>query len=270
MPSAWMDNFFCIGKSMNPDHSAEEIASFHLPVLTQQQCADVVERLLDLEPFWLRRTRHFPIHTLGATYYYDIVGMPARPYERLARQYNPFLLDNFGEVYDALLASLGAALGQPVVYHPALALPGFHMFGGHPALRASEDLDLVHEQWQGGRETTDFPGNPIHLDRGHLAVGLGAAPTLSVTLLIAAAGRGAGMKMWPFGLERTGNLDESEILALLQREPFEQIHYQTGAAFIHSGRRYHQARGFDGAPGDYRITLQGHAVWQGGQWQLFW
>jgi hypothetical protein len=40
---------------------------------------------------------------------------------------------------------------------------------------------------------------------------------------------------------------------------------------VHSGRLLHQAApGRDLAPGDERITVQGHGVLAGGVWELYW
>ncbi|WP_329956051.1 hypothetical protein [Collimonas silvisoli] len=246
------------------------VQEFHDPVLSPAQCDDIVQRLLDVEAFWLPRHRDFPFYTLGATNYYDIVANPARPYRRLARQYNPFLLENFAEVYDALLTALRGHLRQTVGFYPGAALPGFHIFAAHPAFEASDRHDLTHEEWFRRRDADGFPGNPIHVDTAHLAIGLPAAPTISFTLAIAMPQGGAGMKIWPLTAEHMQRIDEGGKLQLLRRTASRCVAYRTGGLFVHSGDFFHQARGLPFHEQQYRITLQGHGAWLDGQWQLFW
>jgi hypothetical protein len=239
-------------------------------ILSTAQCEDALRRVLDLEAFWIARHPRFPFHTLGATNYYDIVGHAVPPYRRLARQYNPLLLDQFGDLYRALLAALRVQLAAPVAFCPDAALPGFHVFGADPAFAASAGHDLTHEQWFARRDGDAFPGNPIHVDSAHLALGLGDAPTISFTLAIALPRQGAGMRIWPFGRAEGGGTRQDELAAMLHASPTRDIAYAAGGLLVHSGDRYHQARGLPCEPGQWRITLQGHGALLGGQWQLFW
>lgn len=246
------------------------VDEYYAVILPPAQCADVLRRLLDLEAFWIGRHPRFPFHTLGATNYYDIVGNPARPYRRLARQYNPLLLDQFGDVYEALVATLCARLDAPVVFCPDAALPGFHLFGADPAFAPSERHDLTHEQWFARRGGDAFPGSPIHVDSAHLALGLPDAPTISFTLAVALPAEGAGLKIWPFGRARGAGLDQDGLQALLRNAPARYIPYAPGGLLVHSGDLYHQARGLPCEPGQWRISLQGHGIRLDGQWQIFW
>ena len=48
------------------------------------------------------------------------------------------------------------------------------------------------------------------------------------------------------------------------------VPYRVGMAVCHSGHRLHQIASHDFAPGDERITLQGHGIMRKGVWQLYW
>jgi hypothetical protein len=249
---------------------------FQQLIFSQPECDDIVRRLLDLEAFWLPRHAHFPFYTMGATHYYDITANPDRPYQRLARQYNPFLLDNFGDVYGALLTALQGRLGQPVAFLADAALPGFHIFGAHPAFVLSPEHDIAHGDWFQRRHGNDFPGSPIHLDTAHLTIGLptegAGAPraTRSFTLAVCLPRDGAGMKLWELGFEDIGNLSGDAQMQRLRHSPSRQVNYGAGELFVHGGDHYHQARGLPVHGDDYRITLQGHAALLEDTWRLFW
>lgn len=245
------------------------LEEFRCTLFTAAECATLVERLLDLEAFWIPRHRRLPFHTLGATNYYDITGNPARPYDRLARQYNPFLLNNFAEVYTALRAALAERLGAPVRFREGAALPGFHIFGADPAFAPGPHLDVTHTQWFQRRDGDGVPGNPIHVDTAHRALGL-SGPTLSCTLALRLPASGAGLKIWPLLEEDTAGLGEPERLDRLNRTPAREVAYTEGALFVHSGDWHHQARGLPSEPGEHRITLQGHGVRRDDGWHLFW
>jgi hypothetical protein len=247
-----------------------------LAVLNTDACALICEKLMNMDAFWLSRHAELPFYTLGATNYYDISANPARPYAQLARKYNPFMRTEFALMYQALLQTLRQYLNAEVEFLADAALPGFHIFQGHPALREDASADVMHASWFTRRDANAFPGNPIHVDSAHLAVGLpefsdgGKLPTLSFTLAIALPKTGAGLRIWPLTTADTQALDEHEKLALLQATPYHSEVYQCGKLFLHSGDFYHQARGLPIDPDDYRITLQGHAAWWRQRWRLFW
>ncbi|MBI3284907.1 MAG: hypothetical protein HYZ65_08680 [Burkholderiales bacterium] len=249
----------------------QRLQEFQLAVFSQTQCAELTQRLLGVDAFWLTRHASLPFYTLGATNYYDITANPARPYESLAQKYNPFLLENFPDVYDAVLAALAERLQQAVVFLPGAAVPGFHIFAAHPAFEAADKQDIMHGAWFRQRDGGGFPGNPIHIDSAHLALGLPAAvTTMSFTLAVAVPQAGAGLKIWPLASEHTQHLSEDEKLTLLHNTASRQLNYRAGQLCVHSGDFYHQARGFPFQGEQYRITLQGHGAWLDGQWHIFW
>ena len=244
-----------------------------LQLFSRAQCVDLAERLLDVEAFWLTRHVCLPFYTLGATNYYDISANPARPYERLAQQYNPLLLRHFSDVYTVLQTALQQRLQQPVVLLSDAAVPGFHLFGAHAAFAQAGQQDIMHASWFQQRDGGDFPGSPIHVDTAHLALGypdLDSGRTISFTLAIALPQSGAGMKIWPLTADQTQGWGDEKKLQLLQATPSRAVHYQAGELFVHSGDYYHQACGFPVHAGQYRFTLQGHGIFMDGQWHLFW
>ncbi|MGV2287307.1 hypothetical protein AAHK20_01215 [Trinickia sp. YCB016] len=263
-------------RNANLEAGTADALECELPVITAEQGAALAERVLDLEAFWLPRHASLPFHTLGATNYYDITSNPARPYEHLARQYNALLLDCFADLYDKLLSTLGEHLGQPMSWLDGAALPGFHIFGAHPEFAARAEHDVLHGDWFTRRDGAGFPGNPIHVDTAHRALGLAGEsaaddpPTLSFTLPLCLPREGAGMKLWPLGLDDLAHLDRAGQLERLRTSATRFVAYRPGTLFLHSGTGFHQARGFPVTPGDYRITLQGHGVWLADEWQLFW
>jgi hypothetical protein len=266
--------------NINLDTGVTDAFEYEHALLTGAQCDTLVERLFDLEAFWISRHPRLPFHTLGATNYYDITANPARPYARLARQYNPFLLEHFADLYATLFAALGEQLRQPVAFLADAALPGFHLFGAHSEFTAHAEHDVLHSDWFRRRDGTGFPGNPIHVDTAHLALGLVAdaksrrdcdtLDTLSFTLPLRVPDEGAGMKLWPFGLNALRHLDDEEQRKTLRACETRHVAYRPGTLFVHSGNHFHQACGFPVMPGQYRITLQGHGVWLDRVWRLFW
>ena len=247
-----------------------------LPIFSSERGAAFAERVRDLDAFWLSRHIRLPFYTLGATNYYDITANPARPYERLARQYNALLRECFAQLYDALAAALADHLRQPVTFLAGSALPGFHIFEGHPEFAPRAEHDVLHRVWFTRRDGPDFPGNPIHVDTAHGALDLANVclphlpPTLSFTLPLGLPREGAGMALWPLGVADLAHLDGAHQLERLRASSTRFVAYRSGTLFLHSGACYHQARGLPVTPGEYRITLQGHGIWIDGAWRLFW
>lgn len=249
--------------------ATDAFEDFSCPLFGEAECAALFERLLDLEAFWLPRHPSLPFHTLGATNYYDITANPDRPYERLAAQYNPFLLANFPDVYAALIAALQERLQAPVQFHDGAALPGFHIFGDDPAFAPDPSQDVTHAQWFQRRDQGGHPGNPIHVDTAHRALGL-AGPTLSLTLPIRLPAGGAGLRIWPLRAEDGRGLTQEGLRELFGRTFPRDVIYRPGEVLVHCGDWYHQARGLPVLAGDYRMTLQGHGVRLDDGWHLFW
>lgn len=254
-----------------------DLAACSLPLLAQDECTRLCEHLLLLDAFWLARHPHLPFHTLGATNYYDLSANPARPYAQLARKYNPFLQHEFGSLYQQVLACLRAHLQEEVEMLEGAALPGFHIFGGDPAFSAGLEADIMHSSWFSKRDGTDFPGNPIHVDTAHLALGLPVQDEqghklriLSFTLALDMPRAGAGLRLWPLQAADVAGLSDAQKLQRLRATPSHEHAYQCGALFLHCGDYYHQARGLPLVQDEWRITLQGHGAWWQGRWQLFW
>ncbi|NRO97469.1 hypothetical protein GWC77_16215 [Paraburkholderia sp. NMBU_R16] len=271
-----MEATFVTNAATHPLTGHPDQLEAELPLFSAGQGAAFAERARDLDAFWLPRHARLPFYTLGATNYYDITANPARPYERLARQYNPLLRECFAQLYDTLVAGLAEHLRRPVTFLAGSALPGFHIFDGHPEFAPRAEHDVLHRVWFTRRDGPEFPGNPIHVDTAHGALDLANVsvpnlpPTLSFTLPLGLPREGAGMALWPLGVADLAHLDGASQLERLRASPTRFVAYRPGTLFLHSGTCYHQARGLPVTPGDHRITLQGHGIWIDGAWRLFW
>lgn len=258
---------------MSPNLSPEGM----LPLLSASETEGIVEQLFAIDAFWLPRHQNLPFFTLGATNYYDLTANHSKPYWKLARQYNPFLLENFAELYARLRTSLEQHMQEPVEYLEHAALPGFQIFAGDPTFSPSHQRhDIMHDTWLGKRDGSAYPGNPIHVDAAclaearRLAARDGQSTTISFTLPLLLPQHGAGLKIWPLTADDTQGLSTPAQLQLFHSTPARLIEYVPGSLFVHSGAEYHQAHGLPTQAGEMRITLQGHGIRQGQVWQLFW
>lgn len=234
------------------------IASIEL--LDASECASVERAIKELRSRWIPRGGQpaASFFTLGAASYLD---EPAS-YPGRARELNPVLRDAFDWVYTRLAEFLQARLRAPVGFADGLGMPGFHVWLA-PSIFitpvASVHFDLQYER--------AWPEHTPDLDRSR---------PLSFTLPIRLPRRGGGLNVWDVTYERyrafvariPGRIVPIDVTALLERMRFP---YTTGAIAMHSGHLLHQIGEIDEvAADDERITLQGHALRQGGEWKLYW
>lgn len=226
-------------------------------LLTPVECGRIAEQVKALEPSWARRHEVLPSFTLGAAAYLDIPTAGLAAYRIRAARSNPLLRASFERVYGALQQGLAQVLGAPTALSPRLALPGFHLFLHHPLLATlmpSLHFDL---QWNLLRWPEAEAAPPDH--------------HRSFTVLIEAGEGGAGLWTWPIAYDPEQNLNERELRALVHGQEPLRHEYHLGELFVHSGRMLHQIDSTRSmAPGQARITLQGHAFFSGGTWLLYW
>jgi hypothetical protein len=221
-------------------------------LLTEDECADIAERVVGLRPHWTRRSDG-GFYSLGAAAYLD---SPRRAdaYPRAATRTNGLFLRVFGDLYQSISGFLEALLDEDVELDATRAAPGFHIFEFHggdrgpddPAPRAHFDL-----QWQYA-----YPG--------HTPTG-----TLSFTLLIEAPSGGAAMAVWNMRYEDT--LFGANGRDHATRHSPQRVDYAPGRMVIHDGLILHAI----GAAGAGRltgrwITLQGHGIRFDKGWRLYW
>jgi hypothetical protein len=172
------------------------------------------------------------------------------------------LRDGFTWLYARVADFLGRRLRAPVGFADGLGLPGFHIWLT-PAIFVTPDAS-------------------VHFDLQYLrtwpedAPGVDFTRPLSFTLPIRLPRRGGGLNVWDVTYERyrrfVGRLEAPmqpmDVTVLLERMRHP---YSPGAIALHSGHLMHQIGEIDEvAPGDERITLQGHALLQRGEWKLYW
>ena len=228
-----------------------------LLLLGDAACDSVVAEVLRLRDRWVRRgTAEF--YTVGAASYLD--DSPA--YEARTAETNPILLARFAPLYAHLRERLAGSLGAPVVMAEGKAVPGFHVWGvpGIPTQAcASLHFDLQYQKlW--------WP------DEARAA----ALRPLSFTLPLRLPRRGAALSVWDTTYEQVqafhartqfgGTLEDLLPLFVERIEP-----YARGELIVHSGHLLHRIAPIPEVdPADLRITLQGHGVFYGGVWHVYW
>ena len=232
-----------------------------IELLDASECARIDGQIKELRRHWVPRgpapaTTSF--FTLGAASYLDDPG----EYRERAAVLNPVLRDGFAWLYTRLADFLERRLRAPVGFVEGLALPGFH-------IRLTPAIFVT-------------PDASVHFDLQYLRTWPQDVPDvdftrpLSFTLPIRLPRRGGGLNLWDVTYERyrrfaermKGPLHPMDVTVLLDRIRHP---YTPGAIAMHSGHLMHQIGEIDQvAPGDERVTLQGHALFQQGEWKLYW
>jgi len=227
-----------------------------LAVLDVAECEEVRRLVHALKGAWMQRAP-LPFFTLGAATYMDANGGRRTNYGELACRLNPVLHEHFGWLHDRVQRELSTLLGLPVLSAPRLALPGFHIFLAHPAF--TQPLASVHLDLQYQEHDWATLGEP---DYDH---------PLSFTLAVTLPEAGSGLLTWPQGIADARRLPRADFATLLAREPPTFVPYTLGTMVVHDGHLVHQIAPLSRvAPGDERITLQGHALRCGDAWYAYW
>jgi hypothetical protein len=230
-----------------------------LELLDAAECARLDGQVKELRAHWVPRGGDpHSFFTFGAASYLD---EPAE-YPACAAKLNPILRNGFGWLYSRLLDFLERRLRAPVSFAEGLGMPGFHIWLT-PAIftrpEASVHFDLQYlRAWPEDAKDLDY------------------SRPLSFTLPIRLPARGGGLNMWDVTFERyrrfhdrlSTRMQPLDLTVLLERIRHP---YTVGALAMHSGHQMHQIGEIDEVlPGDERITLQGHALFQRGEWKLYW
>lgn len=227
-----------------------------LNLLSEDECSKVRSTVYEVQEFWLKRNLYLPFYTLGVASYLDAAQSPP-DYYRKAQIYNPILYDRLGWLYERLSDRLAQLLKAPTSYQQKSALPGFHIYLAcklfeQPiaSIHCDSQYNLIN--WE-SRDRTDF-NNPI-----------------SFTLAISLPKFGGGLNIWNLHYHEIANTSRSEFVQLVKSRTKTYYPYQIGQLILHSGHTVHQI-----APAkniqldDERITLQGHALFSQGSWQIYW
>lgn len=230
---------------------------YKLKTLTIEDCSKVHKSVLELKPYWTHRDRVTPFYTLGAVSYLDARQSYAE-YIKKAKQENLILAEHFGWLYEQIIEKLSEILGDPVILYKIHAVPGFHIFLGHPLFKRKLgdihcDLQFKHLDW------SDF-GQPLDL-----------SSPISFTLPISLPRSGGGINLWSYHYKEGLINSKDEIRSALNASKKTFIPYKIGYCFIHSGLQVHQIAPITNPQSvDMRITLQGHALRSKKKWLLYW
>ncbi len=217
-----------------------------IEVLAPEACPAVVAKVRACRPYWNRAGGHTEFYTLGVSAYLEAHDKGIIPYTLAARRQNPLLREYFGDLYDRVLAALVKVVGEPVEYHPRLALPGFQIFLPDPAFASpicSIHVDLPY------REIDWRPYEEVDTAR-----------TMSFTLALQLPRAGGGLNVWP---QIEPDIAINGPPGALQVKGLEPVlhPYSPGKMVVHDGHSMHQIAPFTMTePDEARITLQGHGI----------
>jgi hypothetical protein len=231
-------------------------------ILTKAQCEEVYTGIHNLKQFWIQRGKA-NFFTLGAAGYLDFSELADinDDYYQRAKKYNLILQQNFSWLYQLIQDTIKQKLQTPTKYSEYLAIPGFHIWQ-YPAIftkpTASIHFDLQYQnlKWQNA--------NKVDFTR-----------SISFTLPIKLPQCGGGLNVWHLKYEEfvdayhQGLVMEVEEMQSSRKQTFHA--YEAGKIVIHSGHSLHQIAPVEQVyMDDERITLQGHGIFNNGEWQLYW
>jgi hypothetical protein len=246
-------------------------------VLDAEACGCAIASVHDLRRLWQRRAPVMPFYTLGVAAYLDAARRGVAAYRALARLTNPLLWARFDWLYARVAAVLAEQLGAPVRYDTSLALPGFHVFLHHQHPLAEPDAHGAPKD--AARGEVSFGDAPPHVDAQWELVADVASrdpaadvpPTTSFTLALRLPTRGTGLDVWDLHAEEVRQSDQARVAALFLSRPRTFHAYRPGWLTMHSGMVFHRI-----APTEFiltedeRLTLQGHGIFDGAAWRLYW
>lgn len=240
------------------------------PLLAQNELEIISRSIDDLSHEWTRRAPDpIPIYTLGAATYLDARQSSAN-YKKFASQKNPVLHRHFKWLYSRLLDTLSNHFGSAVL-EPELALPGFHIFGGHRDRPLSPLLCQFLEKTPASVHVdTPYKNHLIHWLR---YTEIDFLNPLSITVCIELPECGSGLNTWHLLEKETVFHGHPVVEEQFDRNKLAQAVYRPytqGWMYVSSGHQVHQiASGKKFLPHDRRLTLQAHAVRCDGLWRLF-
>ena len=226
-------------------------------IFSPSQCQYWSDLVLKSASMWRRRARAIDFFTLGAAQYLDgnVNGESTELYLDRLTKINPYLKENFGDLYLHLVEYFDREFQYKCCFHDNLARPGFHVFGARP--NHSESLFNSAYFTKGGtlhkHYTPACLAQLLELPSSQLPEHL-----YSVTIPIKLPELGSGLNIWPDGVG--------------SKDPV-YVPYREGYAYGFSGDLVHQIAPF--SPGtnynkdSYRITLQVHLLPVGSECFLF-
>lgn len=245
-----------------------------IPLAGETACAAVCREIYAQRPRWTARRFNGkpPFYTLGHAAYADLdfAKTPLEEYLAGAGSVWTWAGVAVRTLLERVRAAVADHLGAAAEFAQALPAPGFHIFIGAAiprtdcAQRAGDcasshfDLQYRYVPWQRWYADAD------------------TASTISFTLPLRLPHAGGGLTVWDeLDLERLR--DElargtfADVASAAHVSPSRTIPYEVGSLVLHSGHVLHQIAGVRSASvTDERITLQGHGIYAGGAWRLYW
>ena len=199
----------------------------------------ICEKVFKNKKHWINRG---VFDTFGAVCYID----NPEEYINNKNKSNEILISEFADLYETLCDYFGADLNKDVAY------PGFHIFN----------------QWNKDVEAA------FHFDIAYKTLPIykkSFSNHQSFTIAIKKPKVGAGLNVWE-------NININKIskkeLNLYSENPLvmgkpSYIEYDLGKMYLHNGETLHQIANTGGFTDEYRITLQGHIIQDGGKKYLY-
>lgn len=216
---------------------------------TKQESAQVVEKLKLHKDKWQRR--NVAMSTMGTASYLDGLN----DYEKLSKKSNVFMSELFSDVHNKLLVYFQEKCPTAQIkYRQNAALPGFHIFDCNNIF--AMPVASVHKDMQWNR--LNYKNNE-NIDTKN---------TLSFTLALELPKGGGGL--YTFEDDISSLIIPKPILNSLSKKHY--IKYKVGYIVLHNGQTNHMIAPCQQSKDQYRITLQGHGVYEKNSktWYLYW
>ena len=230
-----------------------------IPVMGAEESGALAARIAAMRAQWLPRGEGF--YTIGVASYLDVMNSddPEIAYYGRLTASNALIDEHFTDLLETVRRTLAGFLGAPTRFEDAVARPGFHIFeevGICTSEQPSQHFDLQHRfmRWPFAFASEDV---------------------ISFTLPLQLPALGGGLDVWAIqedDLQRLARMGRDPCMAKLGRlKPFSRHRYSPGLMAVQLKPIMHRISPIATfAPGDRRITLQGHGVRDADGWVLYW
>ena len=197
------------------------------------------------------RPRHPHFWTVGMTTYKDKANILQEFWDKFVMRNNSELWATFPELYRFQLEWFEHHLGAPCRYMPGHPMPGFHVFS------YCEEFEQPL-----ARPHVDVPENDYSFTK---------FKDIFTHVVPVEMPKGGGMRVWNISCEdfHSKGVDAC-LLKARTTKPDSFVEHKPDQMILHSGKYMHQIEPFKKPTDTWRITLQSHAIWHDGFWNLYW